>query len=104
MRACLPINAVSGLSGDTDLPTMRLTCFDEHFKDLKAFKAEFGHCNVPATRSNNNKNYSSLGKWCSDIRRSYRAIQEGQGKLYCKLSKADIKRFEKAGFEWRLKI
>jgi hypothetical protein len=25
--------------------------FDERLKDLMAFKAEFGHCNVPLTRS-----------------------------------------------------
>jgi hypothetical protein len=74
--------------------------FDERFKDLKAFKAEFGHCNVPRTESNDNK-YRSLGKWCSDIRQSYKAIKEG-GMLRCKLSKADMKRLEKAGFEWRL--
>jgi hypothetical protein len=75
--------------------------FDERFKDLKAFKAEFGHCNVPLTRSSNNK-YRSLGHWCRDIRRSYKAIKEG-GRLRYKLSKADIKRLENAGFEWRLK-
>jgi hypothetical protein len=73
--------------------------FDERFKDLKAFKAKFGHCNVPQTRSNNNK-YTSLGQWCSTIRKSYKAIKMG-GKLRCKLSKADMKRLEKAGFEWR---
>jgi hypothetical protein len=74
--------------------------FDERFNDLKAFKAEFGHCNVPKTKSSNNK-HSSLGIWCSDIRRSYKAIQEGRGMLRCKLSKADMKRLEKVGFEWR---
>ena len=31
--------------------------FDERFKHLMAFKAEFGHCNVPQTRSRNNKYY-----------------------------------------------
>ena len=75
--------------------------FDDRFKDLMAFKEEFGHCNVPKTNSNNNK-HTSLGKWCSDIRRSYKAIQEG-GMVICKLSKVDIKRLDKAGFEWRLK-
>ncbi|GAH22069.1 unnamed protein product, partial [marine sediment metagenome] len=29
------------------------------------------------------------------------AIQEGRGKIHCKISKADMKRLEKAGFEWR---
>jgi hypothetical protein len=76
--------------------------FDERFKDLMAFKAKFGHCNVPQRKSNINKLYS-LGNWCSNVRLSYRAIQEGRGKLGCKISKADMKRLEKAGFEWRLK-
>jgi hypothetical protein len=76
--------------------------FDERFKDLKAFKAEFGHCNVPQTQSSNNK-YSSLGKWCSDIRRSYKAIKDGGTPRHCyKLSKADMKRLENAEFEWNL--
>jgi hypothetical protein len=76
--------------------------FDERFKDLKAFKAEFGHCNVPTTKSSNNKKYLSLGLWCTKMRSSYKAIKEG-GILRCKLSNAEIKRLEKAGFEWRLK-
>jgi hypothetical protein len=75
--------------------------FDERFKELIAFKAEFGHCNVPQTRSSNNK-YRSLGIWCGNMRRSYKAIKEG-GTPNNKLSKADMKRLEKAGFEWRLK-
>jgi hypothetical protein len=72
--------------------------FDEHFKDRMAFKAEFGHCQVPATRSRNNK-YLSLGFWCSDIRRTYKTIKQG-GTPRCKLSRADIQRLEKAGFHW----
>jgi hypothetical protein len=73
--------------------------FDERFNDLMAFKAEFGHCNVPSTRSSNYKKYYSLGVWCINARRSYKAIQEG-GMLRYKLSEADIKRLEKAGFVW----
>jgi hypothetical protein len=36
-----------------------LKTFDDRFNDLVAFKAKFGHCNVPSTKSNNNK-HSSL--------------------------------------------
>jgi hypothetical protein len=75
--------------------------FDERFKDLMAFKAEFYHCNVHTTNSSNKK-HSSLGLWCKNIRRSYKAIKEGMP-INNKLTKADIKRLEKAGFEWRLK-
>jgi len=75
--------------------------FDERFKDLMAFKAEIGHCNVLHTRSRNNK-HTSLGKWCSDMRQSYKAIKEGGKPKYYKLSKADMKRLENAGFQWNL--
>jgi hypothetical protein len=51
--------------------------FDERIKDLMAFKAEFGHCNMPKTNSRNNKQYS-LGILCRDTRRSYKAIKKGE--------------------------
>ena len=73
--------------------------FDEHFKDLMAFKEEFGHCNVPSTQSKYN-NYLSLGIWSSNVRKAYKAIKEGGISLSYKLSKADMKRLENAGFEW----
>jgi hypothetical protein len=76
--------------------------FDERFKDLMAFKAEFGHCNVPCKRSSNNT-HLSLGVWCSEVRRSYKAFIEGRGMGICKISNADVKRLENAGFEWRVK-
>jgi hypothetical protein len=75
--------------------------FDERFKDLMAFKAEFGHCNVPKTQSRNYKHYS-LGSWCNEMRQSYKDIKKG-GMPRCKLSKPDIKRLEKAGFKWHFK-
>jgi hypothetical protein len=75
--------------------------FDERFKDLKVFKAKFGHCNVPCTQSSNNKHYS-LGKWCRNMRTTYKSIKEGGISIYCKLSKADMKRLENAGFEWNI--
>jgi hypothetical protein len=74
--------------------------FDERFKELIAFKAEFGHCNVPQTRSSNNK-YRSLGLWCSNMRQSYKVIKEGGITRNNKISKADIQRLENAGFEWK---
>ena len=75
--------------------------FDERFKDLMAFKAEFRHCNVPQTKtkSSNNK-YYSLGQWCNKMRMSYKSIKEGGITRNNKLSKANMKRLENAGFEW----
>jgi hypothetical protein len=75
------------------LTNTKLT-FDERFKELIAFKAEFGHCTVPKSHP--------LWGWNRNIRRSYRAIQGGRGKLQCKLSKANIKRLENAGFQWNI--
>jgi ferredoxin-thioredoxin reductase catalytic subunit len=75
--------------------------FDERLKDLMAFKAEFGHCNVPCTRSKNNK-HLSLGRWCDNLRQSYKNIKKGGTPKYYQLSKANMKRLENAGFEWNL--
>jgi hypothetical protein len=94
---------VSAVAAATMVHKRRNVCktFDERFKDLKAFKARFGHCNVPTTQSSNNK-YRSLGMWCSNMRTSYKFIKKGGIPLRYKLSKADIKRLENAGFEWNL--
>ena len=94
------VSAVSAVTMVHKRRTVHKT-FDERFKDLKAFKAEFGHCNVPTTQSSNNK-YSSLGMWCSNMRTSYKSIKKGEIPLRSKLSRADMKRLENAGFEWNL--
>jgi hypothetical protein len=96
------VSAVAAATTRTMVHKRRQVCktFDERFKDLKAFKAEFGHCNVPKTNSVNNK-HCSLGVWCSDMRQTYKTIKEG-GKPRRKLSEANIQRLEKAGFEWNL--
>jgi hypothetical protein len=70
--------------------------FDERFK---ALKAEFGHFNVPQSRSSDN-NYYSLGRWCHGIRKAYDIMKEGGTSKYYNLSKGDIKRLENVGFEW----
>ena len=36
------------------------------------------------------------------MRQSYKAIKEGGKPKYYKLSKADMKRLENAGFQWNL--
>jgi len=73
--------------------------FDAYFKDLMAFRAEFGHFNVPLSKSRNNE-HLYLGRWCSNMRLSYKTIKQGGITRRYTLSKSDIKRFENAGFEW----
>jgi hypothetical protein len=70
--------------------------FDEHFNDLMAFKAKYGHCDVPGTGEN-----VPLGKWCSKVRCSYKKIQNNQMPKM-KLSDDQIQRLDDAGFKWSL--
>ena len=68
------------------------TCiFDERFKELMAFKAEFGHVNVSQSKSRKNK-HLSLGRWCCGIRKAYEIMKEGGISKDYKLSKGDIQR------------
>jgi hypothetical protein len=69
---------------------------DERFNDLMAFKAKYGHCDVPCTGEN-----ASLGHWCSEMRVSYKKIQNNQ-KPRRKLSDEKIQRLNDAGFKWSL--
>jgi hypothetical protein len=71
--------------------------FDERLNDLMAFKAKFGHCDVPRTAGED----SSLGQWCSKVRMSYKKIQNNQ-KPNNKLSDGQIQRLNDAGFKWSL--
>jgi hypothetical protein len=71
--------------------------FNKHFKDLMAFKAKYGHCDVFYTGDD-----ASLGQWCSQIRGSYKKIQNNQ-KPTRKLSDEQIQRLRDAGFKWSLR-
>lgn len=42
--------------------------WDQYFEELKAFKARFGHCNVPRGYKENKK----LGRWVDKQRSSYK--------------------------------
>ena len=70
--------------------------FEVRFKALMAFKAEFGHCNVPTTKFGK---FSSLGSWCSNVRGSYKHLQNGKIP-HTKLPDEGIRRLEEAGFKW----
>ena len=53
--------------------------FDQRFKELEEFKAEFGHCNVPTPHSFlSTKKNAPLGDWCGQMRASYKAFNEGR--------------------------
>jgi len=69
--------------------------FEQHCRDLEAFKSEFGHCNVPCKYSVN----PSLGYWCSKMRCAYNQIQQGQTPK-CTLTQDEIERLEEIGFKW----
>jgi hypothetical protein len=72
--------------------------FEERMDDLRAFKAEKGHCNVPRVY----KEDVSLGRWCHVMRCSYWQIKEGKKPMY-KLQEDEIRALEEAGFKWRIK-
>jgi hypothetical protein len=69
--------------------------FDKHLNDLIAYKAKYGHCHVPQNGEN-----ASLGQWCSQLRYSYKKMQNNQ-KTNTKLSDGQIQRLNDVGFTWR---
>jgi hypothetical protein len=76
---------------------MKSSIFDERFNDLMSFKAKYGHCDVTRTGEN-----TSLGSWCSNLRVSYKKIQNNQ-KPNIKISDEKIQRLNDAGFKWSLR-
>ena len=70
------------------------SAFDKRFVDLMAFKAKYGHCDVSQRGED-----ASLGQWCSELRVSYKKMQNNQ-KPANKLSDEQIQRLSDAGFKW----
>ena len=68
--------------------------FEDYFEELVKFKQKFGHCNAPRTKSSE---YYSLGKWCSNLKVSYKQIQKGK-KPNNKLTDDGIRRLKDVGF------
>jgi hypothetical protein len=66
-----------------------LPAWEQRFKELKAFKKEHGHCNVPVQYPPNRP----LGLWVSNAR---------SRKKTGKLSKERIRCLEELGFCWAL--
>jgi hypothetical protein len=63
-------DAVQQKSGNERKRREPIQSFVDRFNDLMAFKAKYGHCDVPRTGD-----YISLGRWCIKSRGSYKKIQ-----------------------------
>ena len=90
------LDAIQRTSGNKRKRRAPIQSFDDRFNDLMAFKAKYGHCDVPRTGEN-----ASLGTWCIELKRSYKKIQNNQ-KPRTKLSDEQIQRLNDAGFNWSL--
>jgi len=84
-------------SSIANIPLPKRKSFEERLVALAAYKAKHGDCNAPQTPSSE---YYSLGAWCSEIRQSYKKIQQGKTSLRNPLSQDQIGRLEALGFEW----
>jgi len=69
--------------------------WDLRFEELKAFKLEHGHCNVPRTWLAN----PQLGTWLNTQRKQYRLSKQG---MSSKMIPARIHKLEQLGFQWSL--
>ena len=68
---------------------LKKSAWDRHYKEIKAYKAKFGHCNVPFRR----KLYEKLANWVFNQRKEY---------FSGKLSKERIAKLEDIGFLWEI--
>jgi hypothetical protein len=73
--------------------------FEIKFAELAAFKARYGHCN-PSIALQQSIEYTSLIKWCSNLRSYYKQIEVGKKPREESLSYDQMKRLEGLGFEW----
>jgi len=73
----------------------QVTLWDRRFKELQAFKAEHGHCNVPRTYLPN----TQLGTWINTQRKQYRILQLGESS---QMTPARTAKLEELGFVWCL--
>ena len=74
--------------------------WDKHFEELKAYKAETGHVNVPARYPKNRR----LGIWVSAQRQNFKALQKGGDRsASSRLSQKRINLLNQLGFAWALR-
>mmetsp|Transcript_9316 Transcript_9316/g.22091 ORF Transcript_9316/g.22091 Transcript_9316/m.22091 type:complete len:92 (-) Transcript_9316:54-329(-) len=67
--------------------------WEDHYLELKAFKALHNHCNVTTP---NNPDRSTLVSWIKNQRRQYRQMKEGRK---TNLTENRIRRLECLGFQ-----
>ena len=91
------VDAIEQKSGNKRKRRAPQQSFDDHFNNLMAFKAKYGHCDVSHRGED-----SSLGMWCTEVRVSYKKIQNNQ-KPKKKLSDEQVQRLSDAGFKWCLR-
>lgn len=72
-----------------------VSTFDERMEALIAFKAEHGHCDVPAQKT-------KLGRWCNQVRVSYKAMGGPKEKQPYQLTQEQIDRLNAIGFKWQV--
>jgi hypothetical protein len=72
--------------------------WDVRFKELKQFRSEYGHCNVPYRCYRKNK---ALRIWMTNLRHQYKNYKAG--KKYWSITPERIKKLEEIGFEWKRK-
>lgn len=83
-------------------PSVQKT-FEARVEECKAFKAKYGHLNIPHLHDKNedgsevNEEQKSLRIWALSIRSQYRRRSEG---IHNKLDKIRIKALEDIGFDW----
>ena len=71
--------------------------FEERLEELKAFKSEFGHCNVKTTDTH----MTSLRNWSQCMRTRRRELEQMTGNPYdAKITHDQIKRLSALGFRW----
>lgn len=71
----------------------------KHYEELKAFKREHGHCNVPARYQNNRR----LGIFVSAQRQQYKALQQGKQAKNSRLTQDRINLLNELGFTWTIR-
>lgn len=71
-------------------------CWEERLDELKRFKDEYGHCNVPSLSTE----YPKLATWIKCQRRQYKLFQDGQPS---NITAQRINELEKLGLQWEIR-